>query len=168
MPLGVHALARGWSQRAKLVGTSALGSPVLQGFSVSLSRDGKNAIVGGPGDSGNVGAAWVFTRSDGVWTQRAKLVGIGAIGNAFQGNSVSLSGDGKTAIVGGPGDNGNLGAAWVYIQPGFAGTPGTASCYDESVSALSQQYGRLDAAAAALEYSGVSALHNAVSAFCEG
>ena len=98
MPLGVHALARGWSQRAKLVGTSALGSPVLQGFSVSLSRDGKTAIVGGPGDSGNVGAAWVFTRSDGVWTQRAKLVGTGAAGpsGAVQGGSVGLSGNGNT------------------------------------------------------------------------
>ena len=32
-----------------------------QGFSVSLSADGNTAIVGGPGDNSDVGAAWVFT-----------------------------------------------------------------------------------------------------------
>jgi hypothetical protein len=36
--------------------------------------------------------------------QGSKLVGTGALG-AAQGISVALSGDGNTAIVGGPGDN---------------------------------------------------------------
>ena len=61
------------------------------------------------------GAAWVFTRSGGVWTQKKKLVGTEAIGNSYQGGSVSLSSDGNTAIVGGPRDNGGKGAAWVYV-----------------------------------------------------
>ena len=109
-----------WSQQAKLVGIDATGpSSGEQGFSVSLSGDGNTAIVGGPGDNLNVGAAWVYTRSDGVWTQRApKLVGMGAIGGAKQGISVSLSGDGNTAIVGGTFDDGALGAAWVYARAG--------------------------------------------------
>ena len=48
------------------------------------------------------GAAWVWTRSGGVWTQQGtKLVGTGAVGDADQGQSVSLSADGNTAIVGG-------------------------------------------------------------------
>ncbi len=59
----------------------------------------------GPATVG-VGAAWVWTRSGGVWTQQGpKLVGSGAVGNAQQGYSVSLSADGNTAIVGGPIDN---------------------------------------------------------------
>jgi hypothetical protein len=37
--------------------------------------------------------------------QGPKLVGTGAVGFAHQGYSVSLSGDGNTAIVGGPSDN---------------------------------------------------------------
>ena len=38
----------------------------------------------------------------GTWTQQAKLVGTGASTPPEQGSSVSLSGDGDTAIVGGP------------------------------------------------------------------
>src|SRR4029450_137761 len=64
------------------------------------------------------GAAWVYTRSGGVWTQQgSKLVGTGAIGSAAQGNSVSLSSDGSTAIVRGPYDNQKKGAAWVSVGP---------------------------------------------------
>jgi hypothetical protein len=106
-----------WSQQAKLVGTGAIGN-AQQGSSVSLSGDGNTAIVGGPDDAGT-GAAWVFTRSDaGVWRQQAKLVGTGVVGFAVQGVSVSLSGDGNTAIVGGPDDNNFAGAAWVFSRSG--------------------------------------------------
>jgi hypothetical protein len=50
-----------------------------------------------------------------VWGQQgSKLVGTGAVGGARQGFSVSLSSDGKTAIVGGRQDNSGAGAAWVY------------------------------------------------------
>ena len=104
-----------WSQQAKLVDSSAAGD-VLQGWSVALSGDGNTAIVGGPNDDSN-GAAWVFTRSGGTWTQQAKLVGIGATGNATQGRSVALSADGNTALVGGDHDNGGAGAAWVFVAP---------------------------------------------------
>jgi hypothetical protein len=102
----------------KLVGTGAVGAQ--QGHSVALSGDGNTAFVGGPTDNGNVGAAWVFTRSGGVWTQQGnKLVGTGAApspsGNVYQGYSVALSADGNTAIVGGPSDNG-VGAAWVFVR----------------------------------------------------
>src|SRR6516165_10643774 len=116
-----------WSQQAKLVGTGGAGFGVSQGFSVSISGDGNTAIVGAPFDNiGNCGssdcasgAAWVFTRSGGVWTQQGdKLVGTGAAGYANQGRSVSLSGDGDTAIVGGNRDNDFVGAAWVFTRSG--------------------------------------------------
>jgi hypothetical protein len=60
--------------RPKLVGTGAVGSPVLQGYSVALSGDGHTTIVGGENDTGGIGAAWIFTRSHGVWAEEAKLV----------------------------------------------------------------------------------------------
>ncbi|MBR0688617.1 hypothetical protein JQ594_22015 [Bradyrhizobium manausense] len=108
-----------WAQQgSKLVGTGARGE-AEQGYSVALSADGNTAIVGAPTDSGHGGAAWVYTRDrDGVWTQRgSKLVGTGAIGNEIeQGYSVALSADGNTAIIGGPFDNGHLGAMWVFSQ----------------------------------------------------
>jgi hypothetical protein len=76
----------GWTQQGpKLVGTGAIGA-AQQGASVSLSADGNTAIVGGPADSNGQGAAWVYTRSGGVWTQQGnKLVGTGASGAAQQG-----------------------------------------------------------------------------------
>jgi hypothetical protein len=89
---------------------------VEQGFSVALSADGNTALVGGRGDNGDAGAAWVFTRGNGVWTQHGnKLVGTGAAGTANQGVSVALSADGNTALVGGPGD-GDAGAVWVFTR----------------------------------------------------
>jgi hypothetical protein len=109
-----------WTQQGnQLVGTGAVGDAV-QGFSVAL--DGNTAIVGGPGDNSNRGAAWVYTRSGGVWTQQGnKLVGSGVVGGgADQGISVGLSADGATAIVGGPFDSGGYpGAAWVFVQGGM-------------------------------------------------
>ncbi len=114
-----------WSQQGdKIVGVGAVGS-AMQGCSVSLSADGNTAIIGGRGDSGNVGAVWIFTRSGGVWNQQGnKLVGTGVVDvggyvDVWQGWSVSISGDGNTAIVGGPGDSGT-GAAWVFTRSGGA------------------------------------------------
>ena len=116
-----------WTQQgARLVGTGAVGS-ARQGMSVALSADGNTAIVGGWSDNSRTGAAWIFTRSGGVWTQQGrKLVGTGAVGSACQGMSVALSADGNTAIVGGPGDSprdrsvpfglGAAGAAWVFTR----------------------------------------------------
>ena len=111
-----------WSQQgSKLVGTGAVGSVGYQGVSVSLSSDGNTAIVGGYGDNSELGAAWVYTRTGGVWSQQGnKLVGTGAIGGARQGVSVSISSDGNTVIVGGYFDNSNAGAAWVFTRTGGA------------------------------------------------
>jgi len=50
--------------------------------------------------------------------QGPKLVGQGAVGAAFQGCSVALSGEGNTALVGGYGDAGRLGAVWVFTRNG--------------------------------------------------
>jgi flagellar basal body rod protein FlgF len=48
----------------------------LQGQAVALSADGNTAIVGGLGDNDYTGAIWIFTRSNGVWSQQGnKLVG---------------------------------------------------------------------------------------------
>src|SRR5438874_9531046 len=87
-----------------------------QGSSVAVSGNGTTFIVGGPGDNGSVGATWVFTRSGGQ--QGNKLIGSGAVGAANQGQSVALSADGNTAIVGGPQDNGSAGAVWVFTRSG--------------------------------------------------
>jgi hypothetical protein len=52
--------------------------------------------------------------------------------------------------------------------PLFAGTPRQPNCHGQSVSALAQQYGGLAAAAAALGYSSVPVLQNAIVEYCAG
>ena len=64
----------------------------------------------------------------------------------------------------------------VFIQPpragqpppSFAGVAGSANCLGTSVSALATKFGGLDAAAAALGFSNVQGLQDAIRAFCEG
>jgi hypothetical protein len=63
------ALAQFTQQGPKLVGTGAVGF-ASQGWSVALSADGNTAVVGGPQDNSETGAAWVYTRSNGVWAQQ--------------------------------------------------------------------------------------------------
>jgi hypothetical protein len=100
-------------QGTRLVGSPAA-QPSEQGYSVSVSSDGNTAIVGGPTDDGALGAAWIFVRSAGVWTQGGKLVGTGYSGIPAQGIGVAISGDGNTAAVGGRNDYGGIGAVWIF------------------------------------------------------
>jgi len=112
-----------WKQQGKkLVGTGNIGAAV-QGISVSLSADGNTLIEGGSGDNKNLGAAWIFTRSNGTWKQQGdKLVtGINKE-QAYAGYSVALSADGNTAIVGGFGDDKMKGAVWVFARNGSVWT----------------------------------------------
>jgi hypothetical protein len=89
--LPAPAQAQFSQQRPKLVGSGALvgNGHVEEGWSVSLSHDGNTAI------DNSIGAVWVFTRSNGVWSQEAKLVAEDPVGHAEQGYSVALSGDGN-------------------------------------------------------------------------
>ena len=108
------AQAQFTQQGPRLVGTTTA-PPDEQGFSVSLSNNGNTALIGGPTDAGGLGAAWIFTRSAGIWSQLGnKLVGTGQTGTSVQGTAVAISGDGNTAIVGGRTDAGNVGAIWVF------------------------------------------------------
>jgi hypothetical protein len=106
---------------------------------VALSSNGSIAVVGGPGDNENDGAAWVFARRGSTWTQQGeKLTGGGEqnfdgrtqffkehIGGRF-GASVALSAHGDTGLIGGPrngsytpccgGGISEIGAAWVFTR----------------------------------------------------
>jgi hypothetical protein len=89
------------------------------GRSVALSSDGKTALIGGPGDSGFVGAAWVFTRGAASWSQQAgKLTGEGESGPGHFGKSVALSGDATEALIGGLTDAEGQGAVWPFGRSG--------------------------------------------------
>lgn len=109
-----------WSQQAKLLGSGLVGAS-QQGYSVSLSANGDTLAIGGPFDSSNIGAIWIFTRFNTIWTQfGSKIVAPDATGTAGQGYSVALSSDGNVLAFGGPFDSANNGASWVYIFNGIA------------------------------------------------
>ena len=61
----------------------------------------------------------MFTRSGSTWTQQGeKLTGSGEGGPSEFGDSVALSSDGNTALIGGYRDNAGAGAAWVFTRSG--------------------------------------------------
>jgi cysteine-rich repeat protein len=125
-----------WVQHAKLLPDDG---DFQDQFGYSVALDGDTMVVGtrNGGDSW-YGAAYVFTREGGVWTQRAKLLpDDGVISNKF-GSSVSLEGD--TVLIGAPGDidnGGHSGSAYVFIRTGGVWTqqaklvPGDGAADDE-------------------------------------
>jgi hypothetical protein len=100
------------------------------GRSVALSADGNTAVVGGDSDDIGTGAVWVFRRTNGIWSQQAKIVAFDATGNAGQGFAVAVSGNGNTLVFGGPNDNpdshypyNGMGAIWIYNFKGGSWKP---------------------------------------------
>ena len=108
-----------WTQEGpKLTPSGAVGQSQF-GWSVALSWDGSTAVIGAPADDGFAGAAYVFARSGSTWTQLgSKLTATGESGQGSFGESVALSGDGATALIGANGDHGSVGAAWVFARSG--------------------------------------------------
>ncbi len=106
-----------WTQQAKLIGTDT-GPGDLLGKTVGISGD--TVVLGAAGDTPSgtdSGSAYVFVRSDGVWTQQAKLIASDAGAGDKFGQSVAINGD--TIIVGAPSDTPNgtdSGAAYVFTR----------------------------------------------------
>jgi hypothetical protein len=101
-----------WSQQAKLIAEDAAEFDNF-GEAVALSADGRTALIGAYNDRNNdhdpwlgSGSAYVFVKGeDGTWSQRMKLTAEDSVA----GDSVALSADGQTAVIGAPGDNDNRG-----------------------------------------------------------
>src|SRR5262249_10589799 len=109
-------------QGGKLTANDETGSADF-GSTVALSSDGNTALVGGAGDHSQVGAAWVFTRTNGVWSQQGpKLTPNDEAGMGDFGARVAPSSDGKPALLGGYQDTTPAGRAWVFPRSGGAWT----------------------------------------------
>lgn len=112
-----------WAQQgSKLTGSGEVGEGGF-GVSVDLSSDGSTALIGAQGDNALSGAAWVFVRSGSTWTQQgAKLTGNGEVGTGHFGQSLSLSSDGNTALIGAYGDEKASGAVFEEKRSGTTWT----------------------------------------------
>ena len=96
------------------VPTTTLDLGVESGYATALSADGTTALVGAEG------AAYIFHAStEGSWSSSLTLVatltdGSDSVDKVLAGSSVALSSDGTTALIGAPGADSGLGAAYVF------------------------------------------------------
>lgn len=125
-------------------------------------------VVGGPYDNSSRGAVWVFARSGTAWNQQgSKLVGSGATGSASQGQAVAINAAGTVLAVGGPSDDTNFGATWVWSFNGTAwtqvgnklvGTGSTGNTNNQGTSVALNANGTVLAVGAPSETSGIGAI----------
>jgi hypothetical protein len=106
-----------WNLKGNKMAGTVSSESAAQGWSVAMSADGNTVLIGAKADNWTNGAAWIFTWSGNSWEQRGpKLTGIGNVGVANQGQSLALSADGSTAIIGGNQDT----IGWVphgFLRP---------------------------------------------------
>ncbi len=114
-----------WAEIARLSSADTASYDAF-GWSVTLSGDGRTAIIGAPfhgqAPRPHEGAAYVFEEAGGRWRQTAQLVPTD--GRAYDnfGWSVAISRDGTTALVGAPSHaphgTERVGAAYVFRRSG--------------------------------------------------
>jgi hypothetical protein len=102
-----------WIQAAELTASDGAAGDLF-GNSVSIS--GNNVVVGAYGEMSNQGAAYVYAKPAGGWTnmtQTTKLTASDAAAGADFGDDMAVSISGNTLVAGAPLANGN-GAAYVF------------------------------------------------------
>jgi hypothetical protein len=119
-----------WSKPARLPAGSRVGADAGFGESVALAGDGSTALVGGIGYDHDIGGAWAYTRTGEKWEQQGSPLQGNDAGTAeadSEGHGVALSEDGDTALIGGPDDDVDRGAAWAFQRTGS----GTSASWSE-------------------------------------
>ncbi|HEX2732894.1 MAG TPA: cadherin-like beta sandwich domain-containing protein [Polyangiaceae bacterium] len=127
-----------WTQQAYVKASNADEDDRF-GAAVALSEDGSTMTVGAPGEDSksegvggaqldeegtDSGAAYVFVRQSGIWTQQAYLKPSGSGQGRDFGGSLSLTFDGNSVAVGAKGDGvyvlNRTGSTWshdAYLRP---------------------------------------------------
>lgn len=110
-----------WTQTQKLIATPDVTPPPNWSdfFGWSLALSGDTLLVGSPFTfdvQGPTGAAFVFTKTNGTWTQSQQLKASDAVAIDYFGQAVGLVG--PTSVVGAYNKNGGQGAAYVFTDAG--------------------------------------------------
>jgi hypothetical protein len=106
-----------WTEQQKLTASDGASSDF---FGMRVAVDGDTVVIGAEADDDDgesSGAAYVFARSAGVWTEQQKLTASDAEAGDWFGSAVAVDGD--TAIIGAErdDDNGNnSGSAYVFTR----------------------------------------------------
>jgi hypothetical protein len=142
-----------WTQTQKLTATDGA---AYDNFGLSVALKGSIILVGSPraaiGANSGQGALYVFTESNGTWSQTQKLTASDGTANDSFGESVAL--DGSTALIGADGSTvgGNTyqGKAYLFTESG--GNWSQADTFVASDGAVDDYFG------AALAWDGETAL----------
>ena len=110
-------------EQAKLLANDGEANAAF-GNSVSVSNDGSVCVIGAVysgATSIQVGAAYLYRRQNGVWSQEAKLTPSDGQSGDYFGYAVAISGDGITVSVSSYYDDdsgSNHGAVYVFVKSG--------------------------------------------------
>ena len=109
------------NEQAKLLASNGVAGDRL-GYSIAIDSSGNTVIVGAyaadPLGYLQAGAAYVFVRVAGAWSQQAILIADDKANNDYFGYSVAISNDGNRAIIGASQDDSNRGAAYIFTRSG--------------------------------------------------
>jgi len=105
-----------WTQEQKISASNGAANNSF-GLGVTLTSDGNTALLGASGRNSATGAAYLFTRSVGTWSEQQMLTASDAAVNFSFGSDVAISSDGTTAVIGSLGRSSYFGAAYVLIGP---------------------------------------------------
>jgi probable HAF family extracellular repeat protein len=165
--LGVMSVPFRWTEATGMVSLGLLPGDI-GGAAFGVSADG--SVIVGTSVSSFEQRAFVWNNIDGIRDLREVLI---SQGDDLSGWTLiearGVSADGRVIIGRGTNPAGQN-EAWLarLAGPTFAGAPGTPNCHSQSVSALVRQFGGLPAAASALGFGSVQALHDAIRSFCKG
>jgi len=153
-----------WSQQDMLSQSDGLENDNF-GRTVAISGDGNTVLIGANNKTvqgkSSQGAAYIFTRSDSVWSEQAILTASDGVENDNFGRPVTISADGTTALIGANnktvGGNLSQGAAYVFVRSGSDWSLQTMLAADDGVE------GDYFGSALAISADGTSALISASS-----
>ena len=104
-----------WTEQQELTASGGAAQDYF-GYSVAVDGCGQYILIGAPfkavGKNLQQGAAYIFTKSGGTYTQRQELTASDGAENGDFGLSVALDGDGNIALIGGR--KADAGAAYVF------------------------------------------------------
>ncbi|HEX3052505.1 MAG TPA: fibronectin type III domain-containing protein, partial [Aggregatilineaceae bacterium] len=111
-----------WSQQAKLGPADLFPGDWFSSSNVAISGDGNSILIGANMQSSatqtNAGAAYYFTRSNGIWTQQQKLTPPESGAWVWFGTGPALTTDGSMAMLAGYDQTSSVEAAYLYTLSG--------------------------------------------------
>jgi hypothetical protein len=115
------------------------------GDAVSISDDGLTLAISSNGYDSSKGAAYIFEKVNGVWTEVAKLTASDGVSWVDFGKSIDITGDGSTVVVGADSVANQQGAVYIFEKggSGWSNMTETAKLTGSDIGTGDWVYGRL-------------------------